>query len=106
MNFKYAPLYKRIFATLIDLIIFLFITWIPVITISEFIMGKTLGKRLLKIQVVRTNQSKLTLSNSLLRHIIDPIDIVLLIGPILILTTKNKQRLGDMIAKTYVISIV
>lgn len=73
--------------------------------ILEGTSGATLGKRLLKLRVVRTDGSALTMRESLIRNLLRIVDgfAFYLVGAILIWTSPDRQRLGDRVAKTYVV---
>lgn len=89
---------------------FLFvIVYLPVLCYSllceVFNRGQSLGKRLLNLRVVKADGSTPSLSSYLLRWLLFPIDLPLTggLGVIVILLTKNHQRLGDLAAGTIVI---
>ena len=71
--------------------------------IIEGLTGQTLGKRIFKIQVVKNDFTKVSLGASIVRHLFDAIDCFLLIGLIVASTNPNKQRSGDLVAKTFVV---
>jgi uncharacterized RDD family membrane protein YckC len=81
------------------------VSWTAFIIFTEFNSGQSIGKKLKKIKVVRQDFSKTTFLNTLIRHLFDTIDLILLIGLIIALTNKDRQRIGDLIAKTIVVSI-
>jgi uncharacterized RDD family membrane protein YckC len=83
--------------------LFLFLCWFPLIPIMEGMTGQTFGKRVLKIQVIRQNYFPTNIPISLVRHLFDIIDSFFFIGFILIAASKKKQRIGDLVAKTYVV---
>jgi uncharacterized RDD family membrane protein YckC len=69
--------------------------------------GKTVGKMLLKIRVVKLDGSPVSWSSYLIRWMLRLVDIWLFIGSIGILTilfSEKRQRLGDAAAGTVVIS--
>lgn len=69
--------------------------------------GRTVGKMLLKMRVVKVDGSPVHWSNYLVRWMLRLVDIWLFIGSIGILTilfSEKKQRLGDAAAGTVVIS--
>lgn len=70
-----------------------------------FNRGQSIGKRLLNIRVVKADGSTPSLSAYLLRWLLFVIDVPLTggLGLIVILVTKNSQRLGDLAAGTMVI---
>ena len=75
----------------------------------EQMFGATIGNQindLKPIYINGTNDEKINLSQSLKRHLLDILDMFFfgLVGIILIKNTENHQRLGDLWAKTKVIS--
>lgn len=73
----------------------------------EWKLGGTIGKLATGIRVAKTNGKPLDLKASLIRNVLRIIDFLpffYLIGAILVWTSKSKQRLGDRLAKTVVIS--
>ena len=70
--------------------------------------GQSIGKKALKIRVVCLDGSKPKFSNYLIRWLIRPIDFLFSgsIAIVFILVTGRGQRLGDLAAKTTVISEV
>ncbi len=133
IDFQLAGLFQRIGAFLIDslviaafyLLVYLVIgsaevnppTWFWVIIglisylyflVSEaFFNGQTIGKRALDIRVLKLDGSAPTLSAYLLRWIMVPIDYGMYgsVAMILVIFTKNGQRLGDLLAGTTVVKI-
>ena len=84
-------------STLIGLAYFLYF-W------SSYGHGQTLGNRALKIRVVKTNGSELTLVDGLIRYVGLIISCVaLFIGVIWVAFDPNKQGWHDKIASTYVV---
>lgn len=74
----------------------------------EGLTGATLGKKLVKIKVVRENGSPCGLGPALVRNIlriVDELPFLYIIGMILISRSNRKQRLGDRLAKTVVVKI-
>lgn len=71
----------------------------------ETYLGATLGKLALGLRVVMEDGSPCTLTASLIRNLLRVIDGILfyLLGAIFIWTSPAKQRLGDRLAKTYVV---
>ena len=71
---------------------------------SSYGHGQTLGNRALKIRVVKTDGSELTLVDGLIRYVGRIIScIALFIGVIWVAFDPNKQGWHDKIAKTYVV---
>lgn len=72
----------------------------------EGVTGATLGKKLVKIKVVRENGSPCGLGPALVRNIlriVDGLPFLYIIGAILVSRSDKKQRLGDRLAKTVVV---
>jgi uncharacterized RDD family membrane protein YckC len=75
--------------------------------IMEGALGKTVGKYLTKTKVVDEAGKKCSWGQSIGRNILRFIDgfFMYLVGFIFILATKQKQRLGDLATKTYVVNV-
>ena len=85
--------------------------FLPAMTYSLYMHaifnGRTLGKMLLKMRVVRLDGSPVHWSNYLVRWMLRLVDIWIFLGSIGILTllfSERRQRLGDAAAGTVVIS--
>lgn len=82
---------------------------LPVIFYSplfeQLLDGQTPGKKIMKIKVMRLDGRSAGIGNYLLRWMFMLIDSILFVGVVLIATSKNHQRLGDMLAGTTVISL-
>lgn len=93
----------------ITLIVFLLIIYFPALCyplICEvFFNGQSIGKKILKIRVVKKDGSMPTLGDYVMRWLLFIADGPLMggLGIIFILFSKNSQRLGDMAAGTMVI---
>lgn len=73
-----------------------------------FFNGQSLGKALMRTQVVRLDGSPPSLSNFLLRWLLRPVDIMVLNGLVALISiavTQNSQRLGDLAAGTTVVKL-
>ena len=86
-----------------------FVFWFLIIVLTEVFLGATLGNALvgLKPQSLTKSNGELSLSQSIKRHLFDPID-MFPFGLIAIITIKNtdrNQRLGDIWAKTIVTEV-
>lgn len=70
-----------------------------------FNQGQSVGKRILGIRVVKIDGSTPTIGSYLLRWLLFLVDVPLTsgLGLLVILLTKNKQRIGDLAAGTMVI---
>lgn len=77
--------------------------------VSEILLkGQTLGKRALRLQVVKLNGSEATSSDYFLRWLFRLLDIYLSLGmiaTIFISTSKKGQRLGDVVSETSAIRV-
>ncbi len=82
-----------------------FIIFIAYYTYLEGTRGQTIGKMAMKIKVVREDGGSIDMSTALIRNILRIIDglFAYIVGAILIWTSRKKQRLGDIAAKTVVI---
>jgi uncharacterized RDD family membrane protein YckC len=76
-------------------------------TYFESTSDQTFGKQIMKIRVVdESTLQRLDLGRSLVRNILRIIDwppFLYLIGFLLIATNQNKQRIGDMAARSVVV---
>jgi uncharacterized RDD family membrane protein YckC len=81
----------------------LLISWTVFIILSEFMNGQSIGKRFAKIKVVREDLSNTTIFQTMIRHLFDTIDMLLLVGLVIAFTNKDRQRIGDLVAKTIVV---
>jgi uncharacterized RDD family membrane protein YckC len=71
-------------------------------------LGTTVGKRILRLQVISAEGSPVTMRQSLVRNLarlIDGLPFLNLIGIVSIAKSPTKQRIGDKIAKTCVVKI-
>jgi len=68
--------------------------------------GQSLGKKIMKIRIVKTNNTHPQLLDFIIRWLFRMIEISMIpgLGLIFILFTKKKQRLGDIVAGTSVVS--
>jgi uncharacterized RDD family membrane protein YckC len=92
--------------------VFMVIALIPVFFYSflseTFMQGQSLGKKALKIQVVKVDGSQASIGSYLIRWMFRIIDVNFLYGIVAIITISvngKGQRLGDIVAKTSVISL-
>lgn len=75
-------------------------------SVLEAYTGKTIGKRMLNIRVVKVDGSPMDMKSALIRNAMRIVAISFnsgLVGAIAIWISPNNQRLGDMAAKTLVI---
>ncbi|WP_460219500.1 RDD family protein [Psychroserpens sp. MEBiC05023] len=86
--------------------------YLPVVFYSlifeTFLDGQTIGKRIMKIKVVKIDGYQAALADYLVRWIFRIVDLNMMSGVvalIAIVTSKKSQRLGDMTAGTSVITL-
>ena len=75
--------------------------------VTETVWAQTIGKRVMRIRVERTDGSKATAGPILVRTLLRVVDGIFfyLVGLVAILATgERRQRLGDMAAKTRVVA--
>lgn len=89
-------------------LLFLFLTF-AYFTAFEGQWGQTLGKKVLSIKVVAEDGSQLTMGKAAIRNILRGIDVLgpffpYFIGYVVMLFSKKNQRIGDMAAKSVVVS--
>jgi uncharacterized RDD family membrane protein YckC len=75
----------------------------------EGILGATIGKMVMGQKVIRTNGFPIDLPAAIVRNILRPVDAIpffvpYLTGMILIQSSPKRQRLGDRVANTIVVS--
>ena len=91
------------------MLFFLTIVYLPVLFYAflceMFNQGQSLGKRLMNIRVVKADGSTPGIGSYLLRWLLFPIDgpVTGGLGLLVVLLTKNSQRMGDLAAGTMVI---
>lgn len=73
--------------------------------VSEAVWSATLGKRLMRIKVVKTDGSVCDWYASVVRNLLRFFDGLFFwwIGAVFAITTKKRQRIGDLLAKTVVV---
>ncbi|RLE45407.1 MAG: RDD family protein [Candidatus Methanomethylicota archaeon] len=83
--------------------------WLVYFVLQEGLWGQTIGKRITKIKVVKTNGEKAGWLKVLIRNLFRFIDVIgpspYAVGMISIMVTKNRQRIGDIIAGTKVVKV-
>lgn len=90
------------------ILVFYFPVVIYSITLESIFEGQTIGKKLIKIKVVKIDGYQAGFSDYLMRWFFRLIDITILNGIIALITvvsSKKGQRLGDMVAGTAVITL-
>jgi uncharacterized RDD family membrane protein YckC len=89
-------------APLYIVIAFPVVVYLSYYTVLEGSYGQTVGKRLVNLVVVKQDGSQMNKRSALIRHLVDPLDIGLLIGILSISLSSDRRRLGDFAAGTRV----
>lgn len=97
-----------LFSGLNDTMAIILVILIPYLypLVSETVAsGQTLGKKLLHVRVVDLEGGGPKISAFILRWLILPLDVLgsAGIGPLCVFFTKHQQRLGDLVAGTWVV---
>jgi uncharacterized RDD family membrane protein YckC len=73
--------------------------------IQELFWQKTIGKRIVKLKVVKINGAQLTLRDTLARHLFDAVELFCfpVLAFLVALSNRSHRRLGDFLAKTKVL---
>jgi len=77
--------------------------WYFTMVFLEGKYGQTIGKRVLRISVIRVNGDPTYIGISFLRHLFDIVDCIFLIGLIVAASNPQHRRIGDLVAGTYVV---
>jgi uncharacterized RDD family membrane protein YckC len=80
-----------------------FLIFLGLVWVQEGLTGKTIGKRALKIKVLKSDYSKGSIGSSIVRHLFDFVDMLLLLGLLVAALNKKKQRIGDLVGNTIVV---
>lgn len=102
-------LFRMLLPVGMHMLVFMFVIYLPVLCYhllcEMFNRGQSPGKRIMKIRVVKADGSTPGISAYVLRWLLFLIDGPLTggLGVLVILLTKNSQRLGDLAAGTMVI---
>lgn len=97
------------FESTIFIVLFILVVYLPAyaypLICEVFFNGQSIGKRILKIRVVKKDGSVPTLGDYMMRWLLFIVDGPSMgcLGVVFILLSKNSQRLGDMAAGTMVI---
>jgi uncharacterized RDD family membrane protein YckC len=85
-----------------------FIVWIVTFPVMESFEGKTVGKKLMKLQVMKLNGTRYSLLDSMKRRICDWVEFALFGLPAFLIAnnTSLRQRLGDLWAGTVVVNVI
>lgn len=94
------------------LVVLVFLLFIPLIFYSlileTFMQGQTIGKKVMKIKVVKLDGQQASFSSYLLRWLfifVDFFPAFPIVGLLCVAMSKRQQRIGDMIAQTTVIKL-
>lgn len=82
------------------------VLWLVYFTFFEGSSGQTIGKRFMNIRVISADGSDLSYTQALVRsllRIVDSLPTLYILGIILVIVTRERQRLGDMVAGSVVI---
>lgn len=82
------------------------VLWLVYFTFFEGSSGQTIGKRFMNIRVISADGSDLSYAQALVRsllRIVDSLPTLYILGIILVIVTRERQRLGDMVAGSVVI---
>lgn len=82
---------------------FLFLIEVGLIPVQEGLTGRTIGKRVVQIKVLKADFSETSVDRSIIRHLFDVVDLMFLVGLLVASATPKRQRIGDIIAKTVVV---
>lgn len=87
-----------------------FFLWVAIslayFIVQEALQGTTLGKRVMGLKVVKQDGAPMDWAASIARNVLRLVDgfLFYLVGAIAIWSSKQRQRLGDMAAKTIVVA--
>lgn len=81
-----------------------YLVWLP---LPEALVGQTLGKRFAGLRVVNLTGGSVGFSQSVVRHLFDVVDLFFfgLVGYVVAKSNPLHQRVGDLVAKTRVITV-
>lgn len=80
--------------------------WFLLLPAMEGTRGQTIGKRALRIKVIRLNGEPSNIGSSFLRHFFDFVDCIFLAGLIVASSNPLHKRIADNIAGTRVVDAV
>lgn len=88
----------------LEAILFSTIIWCSYHFVCEGMWGKTTGKEVMAVNVRAADGTKCTVSKSLLRNVLRPIDAIgfYLLGFVVAVLSSRNQRIGDKLAGTIV----
>ncbi len=71
--------------------------------ISEGLYGQTTGKRFMDIKVIGNKEKEMTVGRGFIRFFLGFVDFIFLTGIVVAIFDENSNRLGDIIADTTVV---
>jgi uncharacterized RDD family membrane protein YckC len=88
----------------------LWVILIPVFlydVLMEYHYGQTLGKKLLRLKVIKRDGSPITLADGAKRHVFDFIELIILpfIAFFCVIGNNKHRRVGDLLAGTQVVNV-
>lgn len=104
--YRYAPFFWDAYTGWIlgiSLILFFIIHLGYYIVLEMNMNGKSLGKKIMKLRIIRDNGQPLTLKHSIIRNLFRVFIDIFGIGPVLMFLNKKHKRLGDIVASTIVV---
>lgn len=72
--------------------------------VQEMFWHKTVGKKLLKLEIVHSDGKKLQMYQLILRNVFRIVDVVTMVGLLITPFNSKNQRLGDILSKTVVVA--
>lgn len=88
----------------IDKTIFYYSFLLIYFLVQELFWYKTIGKKMLKLEIILSDGQKLKMYQLILRNIFRIVDVVTFVGIILMVFNSNNQRFGDILSKTKVVT--
>lgn len=105
LSFRFLPTFEGETVTIVvrnlSNLFLLYIFFLAYFTLGEGILATTLGKFIFGLEVVSFRGRKPTFAQGLIRNIFKPLDLLLLLAPLLL--SAKHQTLGDRYAKTLVV---
>lgn len=90
---------------LFRIVVYLLIPYLYPLVYETMASGQTIGKKIMHIRVVTLDGGGPGMTSFILRWLLLPFDLFLSagIGPLCIFFTRHQQRLGDLVAGTWVV---
>jgi uncharacterized RDD family membrane protein YckC len=88
-----------------------FLAWLVLVfayyVVTEAALGASIGKSLVGLRVVDEDGCAITWGQSIVRNLLRPIDFIVayLIAAICVWASPRRQRLGDLVASTFVVRV-